>query len=81
MDGKENKDAAWFYPSPKPAAQNIKVNLLLLQRHQMQDCVIFITVAFIAVNAHNVNVNNNFNFQLEVTASKSIFWYHLVLGF
>lgn len=25
VDGKENKDAAWFYPSPKPAAQNIKV--------------------------------------------------------
>ncbi len=24
VDGKENKDAAWYYPSPEPAAQNIK---------------------------------------------------------
>lgn len=24
VDGKENKDAAWYYPSPKPAASNIK---------------------------------------------------------
>jgi uncharacterized protein (DUF427 family) len=23
VDGKENADAAWYYPSPKPAAQNI----------------------------------------------------------
>ena len=23
VDGKENRDAAWFYPSPKPAAENI----------------------------------------------------------
>jgi uncharacterized protein (DUF427 family) len=23
VDGKENRDAAWFYPEPKPAAQNI----------------------------------------------------------
>lgn len=24
VDGSENRDAAWFYPEPKPAAQNIK---------------------------------------------------------
>ena len=24
VDGEVNKDAAWFYPSPKPAAANIK---------------------------------------------------------
>ncbi|MBC7746034.1 MAG: DUF427 domain-containing protein [Flavobacterium sp.] len=24
VDGKENLDAAWFYPNPKPAAQEIK---------------------------------------------------------
>ena len=24
VDGKENKDAAWFYPDPKPAAEAIK---------------------------------------------------------
>jgi uncharacterized protein (DUF427 family) len=24
VDGKSNKDAAWFYPSPKPAAAEIK---------------------------------------------------------
>ena len=24
VDGKENKDAAWFYPEPKPAAKEIK---------------------------------------------------------
>jgi uncharacterized protein (DUF427 family) len=24
VDGKENKDAAWFYPSPKDAAKEIK---------------------------------------------------------
>lgn len=24
VDGKENKDAAWYYPEPKDAAQNIK---------------------------------------------------------
>ncbi len=24
VDGVENPDAAWFYPDPKPAAQNIK---------------------------------------------------------
>lgn len=24
VDGKENKDAAWFYPSPKDAAKHIK---------------------------------------------------------
>lgn len=24
VDGKENPDAAWFYPNPKPAAENIK---------------------------------------------------------
>lgn len=24
VDGKQNKDAAWFYPEPKPAADNIK---------------------------------------------------------
>jgi len=23
VNGKENRDAAWFYPSPKPAAENI----------------------------------------------------------
>jgi uncharacterized protein (DUF427 family) len=23
VDGKENRDAAWFYPEPKPAARNI----------------------------------------------------------
>jgi len=23
-EGKENKDAAWYYPDPKPAADNIK---------------------------------------------------------
>ncbi|HEY8928388.1 MAG TPA: DUF427 domain-containing protein [Mucilaginibacter sp.] len=23
VDGKENRDAAWFYPTPKPAAENI----------------------------------------------------------
>jgi uncharacterized protein (DUF427 family) len=23
VDGKENKDAAWYYPTPKPAANNI----------------------------------------------------------
>ena len=23
VDGKENADAAWYYPSPKPAARNI----------------------------------------------------------
>lgn len=23
VNGQENKDAAWFYPEPKPAAQNI----------------------------------------------------------
>jgi uncharacterized protein (DUF427 family) len=24
VDGKENKDAAWYYPDPSPAARNIK---------------------------------------------------------
>lgn len=24
VDGKENLDAAWYYPDPKPAAENIK---------------------------------------------------------
>ncbi|MGK7918203.1 MAG: DUF427 domain-containing protein [Prochloraceae cyanobacterium] len=24
VDGKENKDAAWYYPNPKEKAQNIK---------------------------------------------------------
>ena len=24
VNGQENKDAAWYYPSPKPAAKNIK---------------------------------------------------------
>ena len=24
VDGEENRDAAWFYPEPKPAAANIK---------------------------------------------------------
>jgi uncharacterized protein (DUF427 family) len=24
VDGAANKDAAWFYPDPKPAAANIK---------------------------------------------------------
>lgn len=24
VDGKENKDAAWYYPDPTPAAQNVK---------------------------------------------------------
>ena len=24
VDGKENPDAAWYYPDPKPAARNIK---------------------------------------------------------
>jgi uncharacterized protein (DUF427 family) len=24
VDGKENQDAAWYYPDPKPAAANIK---------------------------------------------------------
>jgi uncharacterized protein (DUF427 family) len=24
VDGKENKDAAWFYPEPKQAAENIR---------------------------------------------------------
>ncbi|NJL82503.1 MAG: DUF427 domain-containing protein [Chloroflexaceae bacterium] len=24
VDGQENKDAAWYYPEPKSAAQNIK---------------------------------------------------------
>ncbi len=24
VDGTENKDAAWYYPHPKPAAENIK---------------------------------------------------------
>ncbi len=24
VDGKENKDAAWFYPAPKPLASKIK---------------------------------------------------------
>jgi uncharacterized protein (DUF427 family) len=24
VDGKENKDSAWFYPAPKPAAKEIK---------------------------------------------------------
>jgi uncharacterized protein (DUF427 family) len=24
IDGAENKDAAWYYPDPKPAAANIK---------------------------------------------------------
>ena len=24
VDGEENKDAAWFYPEPKPAAKEIK---------------------------------------------------------
>ena len=27
VDGKENKDAAWFYPEPKSAAANIKGRL------------------------------------------------------
>lgn len=24
IDGQDNKDAAWYYPDPKPKAQNIK---------------------------------------------------------
>ena len=24
VEGKQNPDAAWYYPSPKPAAENIK---------------------------------------------------------
>ncbi len=29
VDGKENKDAAWYYATPKDAAKNIKVRLFI----------------------------------------------------
>jgi uncharacterized protein (DUF427 family) len=27
VDGQTNEDAAWYYPAPKPAAQNIKAHV------------------------------------------------------
>jgi hypothetical protein len=32
VDGQENKDAAWYYPAPKPAASNIKVKIYWKER-------------------------------------------------
>ena len=34
VDGKQNADAAWYYPDPKPAAANIKDSCCLLERRK-----------------------------------------------
>lgn len=39
VDGKENKDAAWFYPTPKPAPNNIKVKLQPCPVHPLSQLI------------------------------------------
>lgn len=36
VNGKENKDAAWYYPEPKPAAANIKNHVAFWRGVQVQ---------------------------------------------
>ncbi|REJ59084.1 MAG: DUF427 domain-containing protein [Microcystis aeruginosa DA14] len=36
VDGQDNKDAAWYYPDPKPKAQNIKGYIAFWQGVQVE---------------------------------------------
>jgi uncharacterized protein (DUF427 family) len=36
VDGKINKDAAWYYPEPKPAAKNIKDHIAFWKGVQVE---------------------------------------------
>ncbi len=36
VDGQENRDAAWYYPSPKPAAKQIKNHIAFWHGVQVQ---------------------------------------------
>lgn len=36
VDGKINKDAAWYYPDPKPAAKNIKDHIAFWKGVQVE---------------------------------------------
>ena len=36
VDGQDNKDAAWYYPDPKPKAQNIKVYMAFWRGVQVE---------------------------------------------
>ena len=37
VDGKANKDAAWYYPDPKPAAANIKGHVAFWRGVEVKD--------------------------------------------
>jgi len=37
VDGKTNKDAAWYYPEPKPAAKEIKDRIAFWRGVQIQE--------------------------------------------
>ncbi len=37
VDGKANKDAAWYYPDPKPAAANIKGRIAFWRGVEVKD--------------------------------------------
>ena len=37
VDGKENRDAAWYYPQPKEAASNIKDHIAFWKGVQITD--------------------------------------------
>jgi len=37
VDGQVNRDAAWYYPSPKPAAKNIKDHIAFWRGVQVVD--------------------------------------------
>ena len=37
VDGQTNKDAAWYYPDPKPAADNIKGRIAFWKGVKVQD--------------------------------------------
>lgn len=36
VDGKENENAAWYYPDPKPAAKNIKDHIAFWRGVEVQ---------------------------------------------
>lgn len=37
VDGKVNKDAAWYYPDPKPAAENIRGHIAFWRGVEVSD--------------------------------------------
>ena len=37
VDGKENRDAAWYYPQPKPEASNIKNHIAFWKGVQVEE--------------------------------------------